>query len=348
MSYNLTTMQSIYHELDEIVEITHNNVDVYQKSPAPGPDYNQPFYVQNITNTTETLTISQAGSGSKPQITIYKSKDRVNWDSLGTTGSTALTLPLQPKEKIYLSATANTWSSGGSARNQITGVSKIGGNIMSLLYGSSNFNQTTFPSNSTYNFNYIFRENTNLISASNLLLPATSLTQGCYQGMFTNCASLITTPVLPALNLATDCYRGMFEHCSSITTAPALPATTLANTCYRGMFVSCSSLTTAPVLSATTLAQGCYQIMFRYCTSLTTAPDLNAATLVADCYRGMFDGCTTLNSVKCLAESYLDSTGPLYIWLQDVAATGTFTKKAGITWPTGASGIPDNWTVTEI
>lgn len=32
MSYNLTTMQSIYHGQDEIVEIKHNNVSVYQKS----------------------------------------------------------------------------------------------------------------------------------------------------------------------------------------------------------------------------------------------------------------------------------------------------------------------------
>lgn len=346
MPYNLTTMQSIYHGQDEIVEITYNGSSVYQKSS--GPDYTEPFYVENISNTTETLTISQAGSGSKPQITIYKSKDRVNWDSLGTTGSTALTLPLQPKEKIYLSATANGWSSGGSGRNQITGVSKVGGNIMSLLYGRSNFNRTSFPSNSTYNFNYIFRENANLISASKLLLPAASLTQGCYQGMFTNCTSLNTIPTLPALNLATDCYRGMFEHCSSLTTAPDLPATTLANTCYRGMFVNCSSLTNPPSLPATTLATGCYQIMFRYCTSLETAPDLEASTLVTDCYKGMFDGCTSLNSVKCLAENNLDSSGPLYIWLQDVSSTGTFTKKSGITWPEGVSGIPDNWTVTEV
>ena len=114
------------------------------------------------------------------------------------------------------------------------------------------------------------------------------------------------------------------------------------------MFVNCSSLTNPPSLPATTLATGCYQIMFRYCTSLETAPDLEASTLVTDCYKGMFDGCTSLNSVKCLAENNLDSSGPLYIWLQDVAATGTFIKKTGVTWPEGVSGIPSGWTVDEV
>lgn len=32
MSYNLTTMQSIYHNQDEIVEITYNGSPVYQKA----------------------------------------------------------------------------------------------------------------------------------------------------------------------------------------------------------------------------------------------------------------------------------------------------------------------------
>lgn len=38
MPYNLTTMQSIYHNQDEIVEITYNGSPVYQKIPEPSYD----------------------------------------------------------------------------------------------------------------------------------------------------------------------------------------------------------------------------------------------------------------------------------------------------------------------
>ena len=48
MSYNLTTMQSIYHNQDEIVEITYNNSPVYQKSgPTPPPTYDIRYTTTN-------------------------------------------------------------------------------------------------------------------------------------------------------------------------------------------------------------------------------------------------------------------------------------------------------------
>ena len=59
----------------------------------------------------------------------------------------------------------------------------------------------------------------------------------------------------------------------------------------------------------------------------------------------MFYGCSSLNYVKCLATEFSDNTST-YEWLNFVAATGTFIKANGATWPTGVSGIPANWTVT--
>lgn len=338
----------LYEQNSNIKKIYVNGTRVW---PIKFIDYSEPFYVENITNSTETLSIKKSNSGA-PTLSVQYSRNKLNWTAMSNTSTTARTLTVQPGEKIYLRCSANGWgnTSTASYRNSITGVSKVGGNIMSLLYGS-NFtgNETTFPSTNTNAFAYIFRENSNLLDASELLLPATTLTAGCYLGMFTQDRSLVNGPKkLPAETLATDCYRSMFEYCNSLTECPDLPATTLANTCYRGMFIECTALTTLPKLNATTLAIGCYQIMFRYCTGVTEAPDLNVSTLVADCYRGMFDGCTSLNYVKCLAENNIDPTGNVYIWLQDVAATGTFVKKTGVTWSTGSSGIPSGWTVVEV
>jgi len=194
------------------------------------------------------------------------------------------------------------------------------GNIMSLI------NSDDFASADTlsegWTFNGLFYDNTKIKNKTgyNLLLPATTLTNGCYDLMFCGCTGL--------------------------TTAPELPATTLASNCYNWMFARCA-LIEAPVLPATTLATGCYAGMFRDCTSLTTAPYLPATILVSGCYNSMFKGCTNLNSITCLATS-ISGNNCLAWWLGDVAVNGTFTKAAGMSnWPTGVSGIPEGWTVQD-
>lgn len=176
-------------------------------------------------------------------------------------------------------------------------------------------------------------------------LPVTALTTSCYQNMFGGCTSLTAAPTLPATTLANNCYRGMFNNCTGLTSAPALPATTLAKACYEFMFDNCTSLSAAPELPATTLVDDCYSYMFLGCTSLTSAPVLSATTLADYCCIEMFSGCTNLNNIKCLATSfgYHSTIG----WVDGVAATGTFTKAAGVGWSSGVDGIPNGWTVIE-
>lgn len=60
----------------------------------------------------------------------------------------------------------------------------------------------------------------------------------------------------------------------------------------------------------------------------------------------MFKGCTKLNSVTCLAID-ISAENCTADWLSGVAATGTFTKAAGMTGWTidSTSGIPTGWTV---
>lgn len=125
-----------------------------------------------------------------------------------------------------------------------------------------------------------------------------------------------------------------------------LPAT-LTEGGYQSMFEKCTALTTAPELPATTLTLGCYATMFYGCTSLTTAPVLPATILVDDCYSGMFFDCEQLNSITMLATD-ISAENCLSQWVQNVAATGTFTKDANATIPTGVNGIPSGWTVIDV
>lgn len=228
-----------------------------------------------------------------------------------------------------------------------TGRFNAEGNIMSLMYGDNFANQTALP-NSSWKFAWgVFYQNSRLVSAENLVLPATTLTDSCYNYMFYGCTALTTPPkTLPATTLTSSCYTNMFKNCTSLTTAPELPATTLANACYGYMFNGCTSLTTAPELPATTLANHCYNGMFSGCTSLITAPELPATTLLNRCYMQMFQNCSAINQIKMLATSGLSEEYCLYKWVEGVAATGTFTKDASMTTlPTGDSGIPSGWTV---
>jgi len=193
----------------------------------------------------------------------------------------------------------------GIGRFKSTGNFTVEGNAMSLIYGDDFVGQNDLTEKK-YIFQELFSYCTGLISAENMILPAATLAEYCYDNMFYNCTNLTTAPsTLPATTLANDCYTAMFENCSSLTTAPALPATTLANRCYVGMFHDCTSLTTAPELPATTLAEECYFNMFYNCTSLTTAPQLPATTLAKKCYYNMFNGCTSLTTAPELPATTL-------------------------------------------
>ncbi|MBO4655847.1 MAG: leucine-rich repeat protein [Bacteroidales bacterium] len=204
----------------------------------------------------------------------------------------------------------------------------IYGNVMSLV------NSTGYPTatglSETYTFYKLFNGNTHIVNhaTKTLVLPATTLTEGCYDFMFAGCTGLTSSPIetLPATTLAQSCYLRMFDGCTNMTTAPTLSATTvgvmscymmfqdcsalesapalsaetIGNSCYAYMFKGCSSIESAPALPATTLANGCYRSMFEGCTSLTVAPALPATTLTESCYNTMFDGCTSLTTAPAL------------------------------------------------
>ena len=235
---------------------------------------------------------------------------------------------------------------------------------------SSLTNTPTLPATTLKNYCYysMFSGCTSLTSAPKL--PATTLADYCYRSMFSSCSSLTSAPILPATTLASNCYRLMFRNCTSLTTAPSLPATTLVNNCYGEMFWGCSKLTVAPALPATTLVDNCYQRMFRECTSLvnvsslpattlasscyremfygctslTTSPVLPATTLVQECYQYMFYNCSSLNNVTSYANDISSGTEYTFLWLGNVASTGTFYNYGSATYPRNGNGIPTGWT----
>ena len=123
---------------------------------------------------------------------------------------------------------------------------------------------------------------------SNLITFNPYRTQGsylCYR-MFQNCTGLTTLPynLLPATTLTDSCYNGMFKGCTRLTTIPKLPATTLTDSCYYEMFNGCSSLVETPAgwyLPAQTIKnKSCYN-MFRDCSKLQKMAVAYSGTIAA-------------------------------------------------------------------
>ena len=294
---------------------------------TPVPDYSKNYFT-TVAKTSGTISFS----GSTTANTLSYSKDNgATWSS-----------PMQKPSATTLTAGDKVLWKGECEPDSYFGIGMftaastsaqfdVEGNVMSLLFGDNFKGQTSLVGKNDA-FSRLFHNNTKVISAENLSLPATTLASGCYQYMFYNCTNVTTAPelpattlgescyqnmfdsctsltsgpsVLPSTELAQYCYQGMFSGCTSLTTAPQLPATTLANQCYYQMFSNCTSLTTATALPATTLTQGCYQGMFSGCTSLTTAPELHATTLASSCYYEMFRGCTSLATASELPATTL-------------------------------------------
>ena len=312
-------------------------------------------------------------------MTIQYSKDKTNWTSVNfNIIENAPSVNITKGEKLYLKGNNSAYcidypDKKYCAINISEGVGNIYGNIMSLIYGDNFYGQTVLDT--PYSFACLFNPvyYNNIIDASNLILPATSLSEycytelfrhckrltvgpklpattlstSCYSNMFNGCTSLTSAPELPATTLVEGCYWNMFSGCTSLTSAPELPATTLSTSCYSNMFNGCTSLTSAPELPATTLVEGCYWNMFSGCTSLTSAPELPATTLSTSCYSYMFNGCYNLNYIKCLATNNI-SINTCHNWTNGVASTGTFIKNPSMqNWPTGDSGIPSGWIVQD-
>ena len=206
-------------------------------------------------------------------------------------------------DKVMWKGIMTPQSSQGIGKFSSTTNFDVQGNIMSLLYGN-NYKGQTDLTGKDYVFYRLFN-NSRLVNAKSLSLPATTLANGCYNCMFQGCTSLTTAPELPATILTTNCYRYMFQGCTSLTVMPELLATTLADYCYASMFSGCTSLITALELPATTLVDYCYNQMFYSCTSLTTAPTLPATILADYCYDQMFYGCTNLTTAPVLPATTL-------------------------------------------
>ena len=211
--------------------------------------------IKSISNDyhSEYFTIEALEDGLTANLSTNACEYRIDdgsWNSLSAGTNTA---SINKGQTLSFRGNLTPKSYSGIGTFTISNKCNLKGNIMSLLYGN-NFEGQIDLSGKNYTFYKLFYNCKTIVDVSELILPATTLADNCYQYMFYGCTSLTSAPELPATALANYCYSYMFQGCTNLTTAPELPATTLASRCYYNMFYDCTSLTTAPELPATTLA----------------------------------------------------------------------------------------------
>ena len=115
------------------------------------------------------------------------------------------------------------------------------GNVMSLLYHTNFKGKTQIPDK--YAFQKLFLNNTHIKNHETLdiVLPATTLSVGCYKKMFYGCTGLTRAPELPAATLTADCYNSMFFGCVNLNSIKCLATEISASDCTKNWVCNVST-----------------------------------------------------------------------------------------------------------
>lgn len=155
-------------------------------------------------------------SGLETGITIDVRINGGSWQTKKPKSGTTIDIAVVPGDKLEFRAQRSQYNHNifGSAYGCRFNLS---GNIMSIVT-PSNFSGVT-RINETYIFRDLFRSCLGVVDAGNLVMPATALTNACYERMFQGCTSMTRAPFLPAKEMGglSWCYRNMFYGCSSLS-----------------------------------------------------------------------------------------------------------------------------------
>lgn len=293
------------------------------------PNYSEMYFTIESLEDSNTIKIDKSGSPNNVSLS-YSINNGETWTDV--TVSTSLNfVVINTGDKIIFKGINEKISKAWDSfyRFNASKTYNVYGNVMSLIWGDNFKNNSEFPIDTNHNLCGLFRGSQKIIDASNLVLPATTCTADCYNGMFRSCIGLINAPQLPAIYSAYECYSSMFEGCINLEIAPEINLVDMSeNACFRMFCMDRDNKITTP--------------------KMTKSPILRVATCVTNCYKEMFKGNGNLNEVICLMTSDIGCTAD---WLTNVSDTGIFKKSPLKTnWEQGGTTggkIPISWTIID-
>ena len=162
-------------------------------------------------------TITFENKASNP---VQYSVNKGNWTLLAAAGASGTTTSLNAGDKVYLRGANTTYGENDGNESKIS-CSKpcyVYGNFMSLTDNDSFSSATELTGNSA--FCNLFKDNTNIRNHpyKDMMLPATTLTEFCYYGMFWGCTGLSRSPIMAdaSASLKDKCYNSMFYNCRGL------------------------------------------------------------------------------------------------------------------------------------
>ena len=292
--------------------ITFTNGSFYPVNVYLFNELTSPLTFEAIYNNTQ---ISFSKLGNPDDCTIQYNLNHGGW--------TDYTSPftINAGDKVQFQGLNNTYAKSDTDyhRYYVSDSCFVYGNLMSLVKGSACATVNTLEADYTFCnlFKYTLGYGNKIKSHEKkaIALPATTLTKGCYWGLFYQCRGMKIAPDLPAEQMKENCYREMFYD-NRITALPDFNTTQLADGCFWGMFSNCEILASVPstLLPAMTLAKSCYRNMFSNCKKIDSAPYLPAQTLKDNCYRAMFSNCNNLQNFPELTSTQLADSCYCYMF----------------------------------
>ena len=225
--------------VQKIVDILTDKI-IFEKTK---PSTSQYFYIEDLSGEDNTIILRKV-NGMAPTVTLEYSKDETNWSVWGQTSHyDDLTLSLQANSKIYFRGTNNVFAnSGGFNYFKGTGNFGVGGDVTTLLEPSGNVLDLSGRDYVFFGLFYVVSGSPNyLVSASDLLLPSTTLSDSCYGKMFMYDYFLLTSPVLPASILTPYCYEMMYFGCSRLSVITTYADDISATDCLKNWVKDVSS-----------------------------------------------------------------------------------------------------------
>ena len=236
---DLSTAQGIYLGATGVQSVYFGSTLIW---PATQHDYSHDYLTfTSLEDNNDVYFVSSDASLLTSTISV-STDDASTWTNYVSTSAGTLLATLNQGDKLLIKGNNNAYSSSNTYGQQIraTASVNVSGNIMSLIYGDNFANQTNFPASSELTFEYLFHQ-ANIIDASNLILPATTLVHSCYASMFMRNRNLIKAPVLPATILTQTCYFRMFYNCSSLNYIKCLATDISASNCLTDWVYGVSS-----------------------------------------------------------------------------------------------------------
>ena len=207
------------------VSICENTKDVHYNPHVPTHDYSQDYFTMVVTSGGN---IKWSGSTTTNKLS-YSKDNGGTW----TSANSSTTISVAVGDKVLWKGTPTPQTNKGIGKfSGATNVRySVEGNAMSLLYGDDFKGQTSLEGKD-YALYGLFRGNTNVTSAENLSLPATTLATYCYSNMFRGCTSLSSIKCLAtnisASNCTTDWVSGVAAS-GTFTKAASMSSWTTGN-----------------------------------------------------------------------------------------------------------------------